>query len=278
MTSPAQLKYLDAMGIPVWVSRDIVIDVKNVVGSTESFGKDLTNTNSSVEEKLPQKNLGEKQSASSLLEGLNSQSESVNQKITDAVTTAKTKTAISQRQTIVNEQAVQSSEIGRTVLHTVYACGSLQADWMVIGESPETVLDRKNQPFEGDTGILICNMLRAVGIENPRDNAYLINILKTVHPQTTDADQSSEELNQLLINKIEEVKPKIIIVVGRIVAQNLLKSKEPLARLRAKVHQLPNTEIPLIATYYPSWLLSKPTDKRKAWEDLKLAMRTISPD
>ncbi len=83
-------------------------------------------------------------------------------------------------------------------------------------------------------------------------------------------------LNQLLVNKIKEINPRIILVVGQIAAQNLLNTKEPLARLRTKTHHLPATDIPLVVTYYPSYLLSKPKDKRKAWGDLQLAMQLLT--
>lgn len=271
MTSPTQLKYLDAMGIPVWVSRDLVVDTKNVININ-------TVATEGVIEPL-EKGVGEHQSAKSLLQNLDNQTkDNGRKKVSNYVSEVKSKTVVSKQSNTLNNIEIQSTEIGRTILHTVYACGSLQADWLVVGESPETVLDRINQPFENNTGVLLCNMLRAVGIENPRDNAYLINVLKIPNIQSINTNQTTKELNQLLINKIEQIKPKIILAVGQIAAQNLLQSNEPLARLRAKVHQLPSTDIPVIATYYPSWLLSKPKDKRKAWEDLKLAMRTISSD
>jgi len=115
--------------------------------------------------------------------------------------------------------------------------------------------------------------LRAVGLENPRESAYLINTIKS-SMQAVEPD-SVAELNQLLTKKILEIKPKVILVVGQLSAQNLLQSKEPLARLRAKALKHPETDTDMVVTYYPSYLLSKPMDKRKAWEDLKLAMRLL---
>lgn len=248
MTNPAQLKYLDAMGIPVWVSRDLVIKAKTI--KLEAVDVDPVD---------------------SILHDLDVQPDVVAPPVV-----SKQPNYQQTQTTVISESEKQASEIGRTSLHTLYACGSLQADWMVIGESPEINSDRQNQPYAGDSGVLLSNMLRAVGIENPLEDAYLVNVLKSSQKITPEMlQQSSAKLNKLLLEKIAQIKPKMLLVVGQIAAQNLLQSKEPLARLRAKEHQLPDTKIPLVVTYYPSYLLSKPLDKRKAWEDLKLAMRLL---
>ncbi len=168
----------------------------------------------------------------------------------------------------------QETEIARTAFHAVYACGDLNAEWMIIGESPDISSNTQNQPYAGDAGVLLSNMLKAVGIEDPRNQAYLVNILK-FPLQTTNSSDTAEtgQLRQILLQKIQQVNPGIVLLVGQIAAQNLLNSKEPLARLRGRVHSLPESQVPLVVTYYPSYLLSKPIDKRKAWDDLKLAMQ-----
>ena len=254
MTSPAQLKYLDAMGIPVWVSRDLLLDnvSSDVAGDTLAVDDPAVN----------------------LINQLQTQAEDVSSNSNIDSSTPEREEGGS----VVNipDFEKQENEVGRTPLHAVYACGSLQADWMVIGESPEVNHDRLNQPYAGDSGKLLTNMLRAVGVEEPRRDAYLMNIIKSSGRVDQNIEVSAAtELNQLLHAKIQEVKPKMLLVVGQIAAQNLLRSSEPLARLRAKVHRLPDSDLPLIVTYYPSYLLSKPLDKRKAWEDLQLAMRLL---
>jgi len=257
MTSPAQLKYLDAIGIPVWVSRDIVVDIENVGGVTAK------------EDSREKKPSGE-DSVESILQGLNEQPKSIAPAPTSPVSKAPQSPTIAPTQ----DTTTHKNEIARTVSHIIYGCGSLQADWMVIGESPELNDDRQNQPYAGESGVLLSNMMRAVGLENPRGSAYLINIIKS-SMQAIEPDSVSE-LNQILTNKIVEVKPKIILVVGQLSAQNLLQNKEPMARLRAKALKHPETGTDMVATYYPSYLLSKPIDKRKTWEDLKLAMRLLN--
>ena len=256
MTSPAQLKYLDAIGIPVWVSRDIVaaVDVTNSVTGDVQPREEKPSGADSVE---------------SILQGLNEQPKPA----TPAPVSKEPQPQQSPIVSPVQDITPQQNEIARTASHIVYGCGSLQADWMVIGESPELNDDRQNQPYAGESGVLLSNMLRAVGLENPRENAYLINAIKS-SMQAVESDPVTE-LNQLLTKKILEVKPRMILVVGQLSAQNLLQSKEPLARLRAKALKHPETNTDMVVTYYPSYLLSKPMDKRKAWEDLKLAMRLL---
>ncbi|MCF6190989.1 MAG: uracil-DNA glycosylase [Cocleimonas sp.] len=256
MTSPAQLKYLDAIGIPVWVSRDIVVDA--------DVTKSVTGDEQSREEKYSGAD-----SVESILQGLNEQPKPV----TPHPVSKEHQPIQSPIVSPVQDTTPQVNEIARTTSHIVYGCGSLQADWMVIGESPELNDDRQDQPYAGESGVLLSNMLRAVGLENPRQSAYLVNIIKS-SMQAVEPD-SVGELNQLLTKKILEVKPNIILVVGQLSAQNLLQSKEPLARLRVKALKHPETNTDIVVTYYPSYLLSKPIDKRKAWEDLKRAMRLL---
>jgi len=258
------------MGIPVWVSRDLVLDLNAAVISLDNNQQKQAATTASgdFQPKASHKHVD------SLLHDLNTQTQQTSRtapthKINNQGITATTPVAPIVKKHIEK----QATEIARTDLHTVYACGDLNADWMVIGESPDISTNGQEQPYPGDSGILLSNMLKAIGIHDPRKNAYLVNILKTTIQEKTEAD--SAQLNSLLLERIQQVKPKILLVVGQIAAQNLLKTKEPLIRLRGKQQTLPNTQIPLVVTYYPSYLLSKPIDKRKAWEDLKLAMMTI---
>lgn len=266
MTSPTQLKYLDAIGIPVWVSRDIVVtDVK-----------DESATKPSVTEQAGD------ESVESILEGLN-QSKILNQSLIEVPSnpvnsknTASFAPPLSSPDLSPPNSAPQQNEIARTSNHIVYAGGNSQADWMIIGESPEINDDHQNQPYAGETGVLLCNMLRAVGLENPRQSAYLVNVIKSSMQVGNVVDAAvTDQLREILTQKIGEVKPKIILLVGQLAAQNILQSKEPLVRFRGKVQKQSAIDANIIVTYYPSYLLSKPMDKRKAWDDLKLAMKTL---
>ena len=79
-----------------------------------------------------------------------------------------------------------------------------------------------------------------------------------------------------LRRQVALLKPKIILLVGRIAAQSLLDTTVPVGKLRGQVHKFPDSEIPMIVTYHPAYLLRRPSEKAKSWDDLKLAMRTYS--
>jgi len=252
------------MGIPVWVSRDLVLDEP-----VEAVVTDATIENSN---EAPTQNYSGASSVESILQDLNQQNTPATARNAEKTPIVQAPVATPVHDTKVIEKS--ANEIARTASHIVYGSGSIQADWMVIGESPEINDDRQNQPYASESGVLLCNMLKAVGLDNPRESAYLVNVIKS--SMAAIESSSIGQLNQVLNSKILEVKPKIILVVGQLSAQNLLQSKEPLARLRAKALKHPETDTNIVATYYPSYLLSKPIDKRKAWEDLKLAMRLMS--
>lgn len=161
---------------------------------------------------------------------------------------------------------------GRT--QTVFGVGSPTADWMIVGEAPGAEEDRRGEPFVGRAGQLLDEMLRAVGLS--RDSVFIANILKCRPPNNRDpAASEAEACRSYLERQIELVRPRIILAVGRIAAQQLLRSEATVGRLRGRVHRLTNPEIPVVVTYHPAYLLRSPTQKREAWKDLCLARRII---
>jgi uracil-DNA glycosylase family 4 len=115
--------------------------------------------------------------------------------------------------------------------------------------------------------------LLAIGL--PRETVFIANILKCRPPGNR--DPRPEEVARCLPYlhaQIALLKPKVILAVGRIAAQNLLATDAPLARLRGKLHHFGPAHTPLVITYHPAYLLRTPSDKRKAWEDLKFARAT----
>ena len=154
---------------------------------------------------------------------------------------------------------------------TVFGVGNQQADWLIIGEAPGAEEDRRGEPFVGRAGQLLTNMLRAVGLR--RADVYIANVLKCRPPNNR--DPRSEEVAacaSFLRRQIAHIRPRIILVVGRIAAQSLLQTTTPVGRLRGRVHQFEGT--PVVVTYHPAYLLRTPMDKRKSWDDLCLAMET----
>ena len=160
--------------------------------------------------------------------------------------------------------------LSKTRTQTVFGVGDPNADWLVVGEAPGAEEDRRGEPFVGRAGQLLDSMLRAIGLA--RERVYIANVLKCRPPGNRDpAPAETTECLPYLERQIALIKPKIMLAVGRIAAQNLLKTDVPLAKLRQQAHRFGAVPVPLVVTYHPAYLLRTPTDKRKAWEDLKFA-------
>lgn len=153
---------------------------------------------------------------------------------------------------------------------TVFGVGNRHADWMIIGEAPGAEEDRRGEPFVGRAGKLLDEMLRAVGLD--RGTVFITNILKCRPPGNRDpAADEAAACRDYLERQIELIKPRLVLAVGRIAAQQLLHTDSPLGRLRGRAHSLTSGQVPLVVTYHPAYLLRSPSQKRKVWEDLCLA-------
>ena len=153
----------------------------------------------------------------------------------------------------------------------VFGVGPERCDWLVIGEAPGAEEDRRGEPFVGVAGQLLDKMLAAIGLDR-KTNVYIANVLKSRPPNNR--DPKPEEVAACLpylARQIALLKPRIMLAVGRIAAQNLLNTQAPLGRLRGQVHHFGELNTPLVVTYHPAYLLRTPADKRKAWDDLKFA-------
>lgn len=165
-----------------------------------------------------------------------------------------------------------SLHAGRT--RTVFGVGNRDADWMIIGEGPGKEEDRQGEPFVGPAGKLLDSMLLAAG--QGREQVYIGNIVKCRPPDNRDPKpEEAEACSAYLLGQIALVKPKIILAVGRVAAQNLLNSDAPVGRMRGRVHSMPGTGIPVVVTYHPAYLLRSPQQKPKAWQDLVMARRVV---
>ena len=175
--------------------------------------------------------------------------------------------------------AQQVAHCTRCDLHTqrtqaVFGVGSHQAQWMIIGEAPGADEDRLGEPFVGRAGQLLNLMLQAIGLK--REEVYIANIVKCRPPNNR--DPKPEEVaacEPYLKAQIELLKPRIILAVGRVSAHNLLRTQERVGALRGRVHRYADTDIPVVVTYHPAYLLRSPHEKRKAWEDLLLARNLL---
>jgi DNA polymerase len=165
--------------------------------------------------------------------------------------------------------------LSATRTQTVFGVGNLHAEWLIVGEAPGADEDRKGEPFVGRAGQLLNSMLHAVGLA--REQVYIANVLKCRPPGNRDPSPTeAAECLPYLEQQIALLKPKIMLAVGRIAAQNLLHTDKTLGSLRQQVHRFGASAVPLIVTYHPGYLLRTPTDKRKTWEDLKFAREVCS--
>lgn len=161
--------------------------------------------------------------------------------------------------------------------NTVFGVGNVQADWMIVGEAPGENEDRQGEPFVGAAGQLLDNMLRAVGRSRQGEagqGTYIANVLKCRPPANRNPlPEEVAKCEPYLVRQVALVKPRVIVAMGRFAVQSLLKTTEPIGRLRGRVHRYEG--VPVIVTYHPAYLLRTPGDKGKAWADLCLAMETV---
>ncbi|MER2533401.1 MAG: uracil-DNA glycosylase [Candidatus Competibacter sp.] len=157
---------------------------------------------------------------------------------------------------------------------TVFGVGNRQADWLIVGEAPGADEDRQGEPFVGRAGKLLNPMLQAIGLK--REQVYIANILKCRPPENRDpAPTEATSCRPFLERQIALIQPRIILAVGRIAAQNLLATDTQIGKLRSRVHHFGAARIPLVVTYHPAYLLRSPREKRKSWDDLRLARRAL---
>lgn len=157
----------------------------------------------------------------------------------------------------------------------VFGVGNRQADLLVVGEAPGANEDKEGEPFVGRGGQLLTSMLQAIGLS--REEIYIANILKSRPPNNR--DPSPEEVTACtpyLLRQIVLIKPKLILAVGRIAAHYLLNTNEAMASLRGREFKYGVTQVPLLVTYHPAYLLRSPREKSKAWQDMKLVAQMLS--
>lgn len=157
---------------------------------------------------------------------------------------------------------------------TVFGVGDEHADWLFVGEGPGADEDAKGEPFVGQAGKLLDNMLMSIGLKRG-SNVYIANIVKCRPPgnRNPEPDEIATCL-PYLERQIALIKPRLIVALGKVAATSLLGRDATLGSLRGTVHDLNGT--PLLVTYHPAYLLRSPAEKAKAWEDLCRAVQHMS--
>ncbi|VWD14486.1 uracil-DNA glycosylase [Burkholderia lata] len=157
--------------------------------------------------------------------------------------------------------------------NTVFGVGDREADWMLIGEAPGENEDKQGEPFVGQAGKLLDNMLQSLSLKRG-DNVYIANVIKCRPPGNRNPEPDEvASCEPYLQRQVALVKPKLIVALGRFAAQTLLKTDASIASLRGRVHAYEG--VPVIVTYHPAYLLRSLQDKSKAWADLCLARDTF---
>jgi len=158
----------------------------------------------------------------------------------------------------------------------VFGIGDKSADWLFVGDVPSVEEDIQGEPFIGPSGELLDNMLETVSLKRD-NNIYIANIVKCRPPGNRNLDHSEAlQCQPFLMRQIELIKPKLIIALGEISAQNLLGTSATIDSLRGRLHEY--SGIPLIVTYHPAYLLRMQSDKEKVWQDLCFARNIMQKE
>ncbi|AWI52262.1 uracil-DNA glycosylase [Aquabacterium olei] len=168
----------------------------------------------------------------------------------------------------------QACSLGASRKQAVFGVGHEQADWMIVGEAPGEQEDREGEPFVGRAGQLLDRMLHAIdltrGEDAPVRQVFIANVLKCRPPANRNPQpQEVSQCEPYLLRQMALVQPKVVLAMGRFAVQSLLKTSEPIGKLRGRVHTVQG--VPVVVTYHPAYLLRNPADKALAWADLCLA-------
>jgi DNA polymerase len=153
---------------------------------------------------------------------------------------------------------------GRTQI--VFGVGNPDADLMFVGEAPGADEDIQGIPFVGRAGQLLTKIIEAIGLT--RDQVYIANVIKCRPPGNRNPDPDEvESCEPFLFRQIDAIEPKVIVALGTFAAKALLKTQDPISRLRGRVYDFRGAR--LIPTFHPAFLLRSPERKRDVWEDMK---------
>ena len=169
----------------------------------------------------------------------------------------------------------------RCKLHTlgrrqiVFGVGNPNADLMFVGEAPGGDEDIQGIPFVGRAGQLLTKIIEA--IELKRDDVYIANVIKCRPPQNRNPEPDEvETCEPFLFQQIDLIKPKVIVALGKFAAQGLLRTLDPISRLRGRIFDYRGAK--LVPTFHPAYLLRNPASKREVWEDMKLVKNLLKSE
>jgi uracil-DNA glycosylase family 4 len=157
----------------------------------------------------------------------------------------------------------------------VFGVGNPEADLMFVGEAPGADEDAQGIPFVGRAGQLLTKIIEAIGLK--REDVYIANVIKCRPPGNRNPEQDEvETCERFLFQQIDIIKPKVIVALGTFAARALLRTLDPISRLRGRVYEYRGAK--LVPTFHPAFLLRNQASKREVWEDMKLVRRLLSQD
>jgi DNA polymerase len=167
--------------------------------------------------------------------------------------------------------------LGETRRQAVFGVGHRHAEWMLVGEAPGAEEDARGEPFVGQAGKLLDNMLASIGLTRAGatpQSVFIANVLKCRPPGNRNPEPAEvARCEPFLRRQVELVEPKLVLVMGRFAAQALLGTDASIASLRGQVHRIEvaGRRVPVVVTYHPAYLLRNLADKAKSWADLCFA-------
>lgn len=297
-----QLDYLNAMGIDVWISRDLPLPDLSIqqryevnLDSVESrFPAELSGEVALVTQASPVVVSDQADAATLSKKGLRTADELIKdlrqtpvKKIAELAANLDDTSVIKPQIVSQNLEGVDWIELEKTVsqctacdLHekrqqTVFGQGSQRASLMIVGDIPRLSDEQQNQPFTGEAGELLSNMLSHLGVN--ADTIYYANLLKCrtpldSSPQSNQAASCSSYLKQ----QIKLLQPSLVLLMGRSTAQHVLGQDLPMVQLRQKIHKIEGIDSRLVASYHPAYLLKQPRLKALVWKDLQFTKQILT--
>ena len=174
-------------------------------------------------------------------------------------------------------EACRACALGHQRRQAVVGVGYHHAEWMLIGEAPGAEEDARGEPFVGQAGKLLDNMLASIGLTRAGatpQTVFIANVLKCRPPGNRNPEPGEvAQCEPFLRRQVELVNPKLVLVMGRFAAQALLGTDASIASLRGQVHHIDvaGRRVPVVVTYHPAYLLRNLADKAKSWADLCFA-------
>ena len=163
--------------------------------------------------------------------------------------------------------------LGRSQI--VFGVGNPKARLMFVGEAPGEDEDKKGEPFVGRAGQLLTKIIEAIGMT--REQVYIANVLKCRPPNNRNPEADEvEQCEPFLFRQIDVIQPKVIVPLGKFAAQSLLRTTDPITRLRGRSFDFRGAT--LIPTFHPAYLLRNPSAKREVWEDMKKVRSILQAD